>query len=631
MQDIKSSRKIRKFAKCKSVDRIMLKSAFKLFLIFCIYTAILVVLRLAFMLAYWRIFGTYGAGEWLAAVAHGLPMDCSIAGYLSVVPALLCVVECFTGSTRITERISYIWYAITGLLLAIVYVLDMVLYGYWGFRLDVMPFFYFSTSPEAALASAHWYELFLAFIAIAAISFAIFLALRSATARVKVIAANHRWLQALFMLIIAGLLIIPIRGGLGLAPMNLSRAYFSTDGRLNHTAINPAFSLMYSATHQNKDYDRFMFMSDEEAETALTEYKAVLRNSMPTDTAAVRLTTVEKPDVWLIILESFSSRLMSSAGGEAIAVGLDSIANSSLWFTNFYANSFRTDRALTSILSAFPALPTMSLLTNVEQAEKLPSIATSFGKQGYETNYIYGGDINFANLKAYLVGAGYGKIYSEKDFPSSLRTCKWGVADGPLFDFALNKSHAASPEFNVVQTSSSHEPFEVPYSNPAFDGTPAKNAFAYTDSCLTAFVNRLKATERWDRTLVVIVPDHLGAWPLDLPDAPERHHVPLIITGGALNPALIGVKNSNPGSQADIAATILESEVPEFPFSRNLVDSGSTGFAVFSEPEIVGLVSQSDTIVYNIATDTFSGSDNPLARKALKAYLQQQYQTAAQL
>lgn len=249
MQDIKSSRKIRKFAKCKSVDRIMLKSAFKLFLIFCIYTAILVVLRLAFMLAYWRIFGTYGAGEWLAAVAHGLPMDCSIAGYLSVVPALLCVVECFTGSTRITERISYIWYTITGLLLAIVYVLDMVLYGYWGFRLDVMPFFYFSTSPEAALASAHWYELFLAFIAIAAISFAIFIALRSATGRVKVIAANHRWLQALCMLIIAGLLIIPIRGGLGLAPMNLSRAYFSTDGRLNHAAINPAFSLMYSATH----------------------------------------------------------------------------------------------------------------------------------------------------------------------------------------------------------------------------------------------------------------------------------------------------------------------------------------------------------------------------------------------
>lgn len=130
---------------------------------------------------------------------------------------------------------------------------------------------------------------------------------------------------------------------------------------------------------------------------------------------------------------------------------------------------------------------------------------------------------------------------------------------------------------------------------------------------------------------MVIVPDHLGAWPLDLPDAPERHHVPLIITGGALNPALIGVKNSNPGSQADIAATILESEVPEFPFSRNLMDSGSTGFAVFSEPEIVGLVSQTDTIVYNIATDTFSGSDNPLARKALKAYLQQQYQTAAQL
>lgn len=609
----------------------MIKSTLKLLIVSLTYTALFVMLRVIFMVIHWSIFGSYGAADWFMSVIHGLSMDCSIAGYLSVVPALVCVAECLVGTRRVTSGILDGWFAVSGLLIAGVYVLDTVLYGYWGFRLDIMPFFYFSTSPGAALASAQWYEIPLALVAIAGIAYLIFKALHCAAAAIQITPGTYKWLQTFVMLLVTGLLIIPIRGGVGLAPMNLSRAYFSSDNRLNHAAINPAFSLMYSATHQNKDYERFSFMTDEEAQAAIRNYTESLRDSVSETTVHTTLTDIDRPDIWLIILESFSSQLIPSAGGEPIAIGLDSIANNSLWFTNFYANSFRTDRALTSILSSFPALPTMSLLTHVEQAEKLPSIAAAFERKGYETSYFYGGDINFANLKAYLVGAGYNKIVSESDFPASLRTSKWGVADGPLFDSALQHSASGKPMFNVVQTSSSHEPFEVPYSNPRYVDAPAKNAFAYTDSCLTAFVNGLKGSERWNRSLVIIVPDHLGAWPLDLPEPTDRHHVPLIITGGALTPALSGTRNTNPGSQADISATILGHESPEFPFGRNLLNPSSAGFAVFSEPEISCLVSRKDTVIYNIESATFSGSANPMAREALKAYIQQQYTAAGSL
>ena len=49
------------------------------------------------------------------------------------------------------------------------------------------------------------------------------------------------------------------------------------------------------------------------------------------------------PDVLFVILESFSSRLMTALGGEPnIAVHLDSLSKEGVLFTNFYANSFRT-------------------------------------------------------------------------------------------------------------------------------------------------------------------------------------------------------------------------------------------------------------------------------------------------
>ena len=71
----------------------------------------------------------------------------------------------------------------------------------------------------------------------------------------------------------------------------------------------------------------------------------------------------------MIIAESFSAHLMPSLGGEPIAVRLDSIAQSGMLFTNFYASSFRTDRGIPAILSGFPAQPNTSLMKYVEKAE----------------------------------------------------------------------------------------------------------------------------------------------------------------------------------------------------------------------------------------------------------------------
>lgn len=166
------------------------------------------------------------------------------------------------------------------------------------------------------------------------------------------------------LLLMTGLLFIPIRGGFTVSTMNVGKVYFSAEQRLNHAAINPAFSLMESLAKQKDFSKQYRFMEAAEADRLFKdmlepagaggqteETDSVLQ---PADSLHTLFNT-QRPDVLFVILESFSSRLMTALGGEPnIAVHLDSLSKEGVLFTNFYANSFRTDRGLVAILSGYP-------------------------------------------------------------------------------------------------------------------------------------------------------------------------------------------------------------------------------------------------------------------------------------
>lgn len=250
-------------------------------------------------------------------------------------------------------------------------------------------------------------------------------------------------------------------------------------------------------------------------------------------------------------------------------------------------------------------------------------------------------------MQAYLISSGFGTIISDKDFPIADRTSKWGAHDEKVFARALVDMKARSAgdgmkvrHFTVVQTSSSHEPFEVPYDNPRFAGEPRKNAFAYTDSCLMAFVDSLRRLPTWDRTLIVAVPDHYGCWPENIPSALGRHHIPLVFAGGALVPK--GERIDKPASQTDLGATLLAMmgiPADTLCYSRNIFDDAVPPVAVFTEPSLIGMVTPSDTLVYNpdACAVVYEGGDavasgrrNPLVYSS-RAFLRDLYHTLSEL
>ena len=436
-----------------------------------------------FMLFHNEVFGGIGFSDVVDATWHGLRLDLSMAGYLTTIPGLMLVASSFTPDIRWLTKSLRCWYVVVSVAMSLVFTVDVCLYGYWGFRLDATPVFYFFTSPADAMASVSGLFIFLGLIGAIIYGGAIYLLFnRVISGKLPpIVDSKRRIISAATLTACSGILFIPSRGGFTTATMNLSVAYYSQNQRLNHAAINPMFSFMYSALHQDNFGEQYRYMDDLEA----TRLMETLTDNAPINTDSIpRLFTTNRPDVFIIILESFSSHLMPSLGGEPIAVNLDRMANEGISFTNFYACSFRTDRGLTSILSGYPALPGTSIMKYAEKVEHLPSISKSMKNKGYDLAYYYGGDANFTNMQAYLVSAGFTKIISDKDFPIKERTSKWGAHDHVVFDKLLadlKEEHPSAPRLRVLQTSSSHEPFEVPQTIIA--DNKRKNAFAYTDRC----------------------------------------------------------------------------------------------------------------------------------------------------
>lgn len=613
------AKKNRKFGVMKSV-------VLKIAVTFAVFTLLMILDRAAFIAVYGAASAAPASRLWGDAMAHGVAMDMSVAGYLTAVPALLVPAAVWCGRRRWPVVAERVWHAVAAVALAAVFTLDLALYGHWGFRLDTTPVFYFTTSPASAMASASWWQLIAGVVAMAAIAAAVYALLRLTAGRIRISVLPRRRVAVTAVgMVLTAALFIPVRGGFTVSTMNMSRAYFSTDTRLNHVAVNPVFSLMYSAAHQGGFDRQFRFFGSDSLALA------ALPGPEGADVSPVRLSQ-SRPDVYVVILESFSAHLMPSLGGAPVACGLDSIARDGLSFTRFYANSFRTDRSIPAILSGFPSQPTASIMKYTEKAERLPGLAAEMHRQGgYETAYYYGGDANFTNMLAYLRSTGFGRVVSDRDFPLSERLSKWGAHDHVVFGRVIADARKAAaggmaPQFTVIQTSSSHEPFEVPFRDPKYADVPQANAFAYTDSCLTDFVRQVGELPR--QSLVVMVADHYGAWPRrdSLPDFASRHHVPLVVTGTALvsRPMAVDVA----GSQNDIAATLLGllgMDATAFPFSHDMLDGSAAHFAWISEPDLIGVVSRDGSGCYDIsASRPLPGSD-PVLTRAAQAWLQLVY------
>lgn len=540
--------------KSRGKTKLMKKRLLFLLKLFLTFILIFLAQKVIFMLVNLAYAGGMTFKGALAVLWHGLRLDSATSCYLIAIPSIILLLSLFFKRFPL-RRILFPYYLIISLVMSVIFIADMVIYHFWGAKIDATDLIY-AANLKDLFASVSVFFVIVAILIIILVAWGNFWCLR----RVTPVHFENRphWVWSFAILPLFGLIFLGMRNSVKESTANPSYAYHSSIPFQNHAALNPLFNMTYSLFKVEDLAHEFQFYPSDQLDQIIGN--AYRQDARITDT----LFTTDRPDIMLIIWESGGSDMVMN---DSVGPNMMRLKEEGIYLSNCHANSFRTDRGLVSILNGWPGLPTTSLMTRFDKCSKLPSMAHILRTQSYHTRFIYGGDIDFTNTRSYLSETGYYDIWGNEQFPAGRNLSKWGTPDEYVLQSALKLPPA--PYFTTILTLSSHEPWDVPYRQ--LDDK-RKNAFAYTDSCINVLVNQLRDTPQWENLLIIITPDH--GIPIKQGQATADWHVshiPVIMVGGAVKQHREIDRLMN---QSDLAATLLAQmglDISAFPFSRNIL------------------------------------------------------------
>lgn len=564
----------------------------------------------------------YSLSEYAAVVWNGMLLDIPVTGYFIAIPLLFTLVSVFWRGNIAVRRIATPYYWFAAFLISLLFIADLSLYPFWRFKLDATIFYYLD-SPKNAMASVStafilWRTVW---VVLLTILYTFLFRWITPTEWKRTDFRTKERIKTFATLFLAiPLLIVSIRGGIGKSTANIGKVYFSKTEFLNHSAVNPVFSLIYSLDKMDDYASEFRYFAEEERK----EIFSPLYPDTPIATDTVTLLNTQRPNIIVILMEGMGG---SFTRDSIVSPHYHRLAQQGILFTNCYSNSYRTDRGMVSTLSGHFSYPSVSIMKLPIKSRTLPCIAASLNENGYHSSFLYGGDINFTNMQSYLRTGGYGTIVSDVDFTQEEReTNDWGVNDDITFERLLQMMEAQkhTPWHIGFLTLSSHEPWQVP-THRLKEEIP--NAFAFTDECLGKFVESIRQTPLWKDLLIVCIPDHGVSYPDGLEQIKIQHNTMLWI-GGAVKQASTIETIMN---QSDMAATLLGQlriDHSGYLFSRDIFSSNYVyPTAYFATREGAGFIDSLGYTVHSIVQeDSFTDkTERERARKA-KAILQTSYE-----
>lgn len=542
----------------------------------------------------------------VVTAASGFFLDVSTVAYC-MAPILLLIFTEGLIRRKLPDWFYGFFIILDFISLFLITISDPELYRQWGGKFNNQVLVYISHPKEMAISSGsvQWAKTIL-FSIVLLIAFVLI-----AYAIIKIFTKERKYsiqysLTDLFIIILS---FVMLRGGVGVATISQSSAIYSDNQLYNSAAINSLWNAIYYIFNDvGSLYDeRYYVFEDEKAKK---EFDERLVNG---DSCFIDLTTKEQPNIMIIMLESFTASGSKHLEGHFdLMPNLDAIARENLCFDNCYASGDRTEKGLVAVLSGYPAQPASSIIVFPDKCSKLNSLGKVLAKKGYSNSFIYGGDAEFASMKAYLLMNKIDNIVDKRNFKSDELNSKWGAHDGNLYNKVIDMHKSMkSPFFSTVLSLSSHEPFDVPYSSsdiPKDEWYGFKNSLRYADHCLNEFLKECEKQPWYDNTLIFLVADHghdiglANIWFFGR----EKFHIPLIVTGGALDAQLKGTHVSKVISQTAIPSLLLKSiglEDGEFRWQTDAC--GKSSFAQYHYNSGFGRVTDSSFCVFDNLARTF--------------------------
>ena len=541
----------------------------------------------------------------LKTFLYGFRLDLSFASYLSVTPFFLILFSFFIKPVKIHKTIK--WYSYLLLIfINLLLIIDVGLYKTWGVRIDSTLLNYIDT-PELMLASISAFQMIMGSVVWVVISIVFIKLFKSVISKRMVAIEKESWFQLPVLFFITIALIIPIRGGLQLIPINQSNVYFSIKMFANHAAINFVWNFFNTLSFKIEDENPYKVFDD------LTAQKIIDKNRAPLLIATNdSILNTQKPNIILLIWEGLTAKVVGPLGGEIeVTENLNKLVKEGIFFTNFYANGDRTDKGIPSILSGYYPQPIRKIMRMPNKSRSLPMLPQKMIDLGYKTSFYYGGDTNFGNMNTYLRNAGISNIIEGREFDKKNWNSKWGVHDHVFMErFTKDLSQPQiEPFFKIALTLSSHEPYEFPQTFKFGRDTEVnkfRSSHAYTDKVIGEFIKKAKTQSWWENTLIIIVADHGHGLPerKGYFNAPSRFKIPMLWLGGAL--AKRDTIVSTISAQTDLSFTLLQilnQDPSDFKWGKNIFNNSESQYAHYIFNKGFGIIDKNGIYVYDFISN----------------------------
>ncbi|MDD5373940.1 MAG: LTA synthase family protein [Sulfurimonas sp.] len=379
----------------------------------------------------------------------------------------------------------------------------------------------------------------------------------------------------------------------------------------NELSKSGLYSLFAAFRNNTLDYDMF-YLCDDEKDTLLN-LKSVTKtnNSVFLNPSNITRNIVNSGEeknynVVVVVVESLSGKFLESLGGEkGLTPNLDSLAQKSAFFSNFYATGTRTVRGMEAITLSIPPMAGSSIVKRPDN-HNMYSSGFVFRNKGYETKFIYGGYGYFDNMNDFFSNNGFdivdrAKFSNEEDTFHTV----WGVCDEDLLNKTLKEADSSysahKPFMSFVMTTSNHRPFDYPDGRidiPSHTGRDG--AVKYTDFAIGDFLKKAKEKPWFKNTIFVIVADHcaVSAGKVELPL--DKYHIPMIVYAPDIIKPQVVDKVS---SQIDIMPTLfglLNWSYKSKFYGKDILDSSFEQRALVGTYQKLGLYKENSLTILSV-------------------------------
>ncbi|NOU52154.1 LTA synthase family protein [Pseudoalteromonas sp. JBTF-M23] len=386
----------------------------------------------------------------------------------------------------------------------------------------------------------------------------------------KATSSNVGWVtHSLLSLCCLIALALMARGTLGHRPLNPSLVYFSQDALVNSLTLNSPYSVAFAIKNMRSEASAQALYGalDKQKIIQLVRneaYKsAFISDEFPTLSREPSFYQGQQKNLVIVLEESLGARFVGALGGSGLTPNFDQLYQQGWGFKNMYATGTRSVRGIEAVITGFMPSPSRSVVKLSKSQHQFYTLASALSQQGYTTQFIYGGESHFDNMKSFFLGNGFSDIVDINDIESPEFVASWGVSDEDLFNQADKElvalAQSNQPFFSLIFTSSNHDPFDIPKGKVSLeddfksDNRARDLAIKYADHALGNFITTAQKRDYWQNTIFLVVADHdvrvFGSEPVPI----KSFHIPAVILNSEVN----AHADERLVSQIDLPVTLL--------------------------------------------------------------------------